>query len=355
MVEHLKNRPPHPLGVEGEDPQSHEAHVGKAGVGHQPFVVGLGDGHEGAVKDRDDGEPEHHGSQGDAGVREEGETEPQQAVDPHLGKDRRQQDRHRGGSLGVGLRQPGVEREDRRLHREGQKEGQEGPELEPGREIPLHEDHQVEGFPPREIEGDDPHQHQDRSRQGIDEELQRGLDPPRSSPDPDQEIHGDQHRLPEDVEEDQVEGEEDPQDGALQNQDGDQELPDPLLDLSPGRHHRDGGQEGRQEDHQEADPVHAEGVLDVEGRHPGVALHELHLIGGGIEVGQNQEREDEIPRHDGHGRLPDEAVVPPHEEGDQRTDQGEKDHQGQEGKTERIVDDFLHYRPQVPSPLVGEG
>ena len=41
------------------DSDHHKTHVGDAGVGHQPFDVGLGKGHDGAVDDPD--QAKHHG------------------------------------------------------------------------------------------------------------------------------------------------------------------------------------------------------------------------------------------------------------------------------------------------------
>ena len=111
----------------------------------------------------------------------------------------------------MGGRQPGVEGEHRHLDGKGQKEGQENPGLE-GRRVRLA--HQCrDGESVRrtvQVQGDDGNRQQDRAGQGVDEELERGVDLARPAPDADQQEHGDQHGFPEDEEEDEVQGQNTP-------------------------------------------------------------------------------------------------------------------------------------------------
>ena len=53
---------------------------------------------------------------------------------------------------------------------------------------------------------EDRHQHEDRSRHGEDEELDRSVDAAGTSPDADDEVHRDQGDLPEDIEQEEIEG-----------------------------------------------------------------------------------------------------------------------------------------------------
>ena len=48
------------------------------------------------------------------------------------------------------------------------------------------------------------HRQQHRAGQGIQEELHRGIDPPRPAPHADQQEHRDQHRFPEHKEQDEI-------------------------------------------------------------------------------------------------------------------------------------------------------
>src|SRR4030042_1447803 len=57
--------------------------------------------------------------------------------------------------------------------------------------------------------GEDAGEHQRRAQRGEQEELDGGIPPPLAAPGPDDEVHRDQHHLPEDEEDEQVEGDED--------------------------------------------------------------------------------------------------------------------------------------------------
>ena len=57
-------------------------------------------------------------------------------------------------------------------------------------------------------DGKDRNQHREAADHGVDQELERGVDPAAFAPHPDQEIQRDQHRLPEHIEKDEVEGKE---------------------------------------------------------------------------------------------------------------------------------------------------
>jgi len=67
-------------------------------------------------------------------------------------------------------------------------------------------------------------QHQDRADEGVQEELDRRVDPPLAPPHPDQEVHRDEDQLPEDVEEEQVGGEEHADHRGLEDEHEDHEL-----------------------------------------------------------------------------------------------------------------------------------
>src|ERR1700736_4383045 len=77
----------------------------------------------------------------------------------------------------------------------------------------LHQDRPVERqlarlreVDPRDREDGD--QHREAANDGVDEEFERGVDPAALAPDPDQEVERNQHRLPEDIEEDEVKRQE---------------------------------------------------------------------------------------------------------------------------------------------------
>ena len=68
----------------------------------------------------------------------------------------------------------------------------------------------------RLIGGHDADQHQQRADQGVDEELDRREDAVFRAPDADEQGHRDQHQLPEDVEDEEIERHEDAEHAGLQ-------------------------------------------------------------------------------------------------------------------------------------------
>ena len=60
---------------------------------------------------------------------------------------------------------------------------------------------------------------------GEEHELDRGIDPPWSAPDSDDEVHGDQHQLPENVEEEEIQGDERADHARGEQQEGDVKSP----------------------------------------------------------------------------------------------------------------------------------
>src|SRR5438270_368442 len=104
-------------------------------------------------------------------------------------------------------REPGMEGPQWDLDGERDREQEEEPELDRGGGRLRRQGRQVEGVRAREhVLADHPDQHQQRSDQRVEDELERGVAGPVTlAPQPEQEVGGDQHGLPEDVEEEQVE------------------------------------------------------------------------------------------------------------------------------------------------------
>jgi hypothetical protein len=65
----------------------------------------------------------------------------------------------------------------------------------------VHTGHRIDGA---EIQADQDQQQQDRTRERVQEELDRGVLAARTAPDADQEVHRQQHQFPEHVEEEHV-------------------------------------------------------------------------------------------------------------------------------------------------------
>ena len=103
-----------------------------------------------------------------------------------------------------------------------------------------------------------------------------GIELARSPPDPDDEIHGNQHDLPEDVKEEKVEGHENTQHAYLENQEVAVILPKPLCNRRPGRQDGDEAHQCGQENQQQADAINPEVELGTDGIDPVRANDESH-------------------------------------------------------------------------------
>ena len=116
------------------------------------------------------------------------------------------------------------------------------------------------------VEVDQRHQHQQRAQQRVQEELDRGVHPVRSAPDADDDVHRDQHRLEEHVEQDAVDRREHAVDEAGHDQERGHVLRDPRLDHLPARPDDEHRGEAVQQHEQHRDAVDAEEIVDVEAR-----------------------------------------------------------------------------------------
>ena len=152
-------------------------------------------------------------------------------------------------------------------------------------------------------------QHQHRAEEGVEEELDGGVDALRSPPDPDDEEHRDEQRLPEHVEKDRIKGRERAHHRSFLDEEGGHVLRRLVLDNLPAREHHQHRHQSGEEDERHRDAVHPEVVVDVERRDPHRALYELHLVSGGVEPRPQEERQHEgqerdRQRHRAHRRRP---------------------------------------------------
>ncbi len=132
-----------------------------------------------------------------------------------------------------------------------------------------------------EVEREDTYEHHERRYVGVYEELHRGVPASFATPDSDEEVHRDEHPLPEDVEREEVERHEDTDERRLQKQDESVESALPVLYRGPCRHYRRRRQQSREQDKRHRDTVETDEVLDLVAAHlePGDAFHELCLFG----------------------------------------------------------------------------
>ena len=229
------------------------------------------------------------------GVRQDRQREAYEAIGTELEQDRRQDHRAAGRRLGVRVRQPGVHRPHRHLHRESKQEAEEERDLHAQRQdgsglVPVEDG---EGAARLVVEVEERHQHEERAEQRVEEELDRGVHPVRATPDADDDEHRYQRAFEEDVEEHRVQRREDAVQQAGHDQEGGEVLLRARFNRRPAGDHHQYGDEAVQQDEEQRDAVDAQVVVDVEALDPAVQLDELHGAGGGIEAAVKRQGDEE--------------------------------------------------------------
>jgi hypothetical protein len=185
-------------------------------------------------------------------------------------------------------------------------------------------------------------QHQHRAGERVEEEFERGIDPPRPAPDPDDQVHRDQHGLEEHVEHDEIGGAEHADHHRLEDQEGDHELAHADVDRLPRREDADRRQHRREQHEQHADPVDAHLVADTVLRHPRHALDELKARLGLVEAQPQQQRQhqhDQAGPQRGPARIRrDGLLVAAHQHDDEHADERQESDQRQQGKAGGVHD-----------------
>src|SRR6185312_6804236 len=172
------------------------------------------------------------------------------------------------------IREPGVKWHRRQLYGERDEEAEHEPHLDRGIEPRVRQGEIVEGQGPglpvmNEIERQDGDEHQKAAALGEEEELDRRVDSPLMPPDRNEEIHREEHQLPEEEEKEEIEREEDTDGPCERPQEVQMEEPHPLGDLAPrGGDGPDAEHQG-EEDEQQAQAIEPEMKPDAERRHPG--------------------------------------------------------------------------------------
>ncbi len=262
----------------GIDGNQHEAHVGHGGVGNQTFNIVLGKRHPRAVENTNNAQPHRDRRELGGSIREQRQREAQQTVGRGFQQNPRQVNGTSGRCLRVRVRQPAVQRNHRHFHREGDEEAEhqqifhavghrglqqilivEGPNA--GR-IMVHEHQRQDG-----------NQHHQTARLGIDEELGGRRDTRFTvggfmAPKRDQEVHRHQHHLPEEEEQEHVDGQEHADNAAQDPHQIEVEEALVFLDFIPGTEHRQHAQQTGQHHHQQRQAVDSKVDSDPKTRDP---------------------------------------------------------------------------------------
>ncbi len=184
--------------VEREDADGDEPHLRHRRVGDHATEIRRTEGEQRSVDEPRAGEDEDESREVVRRLRELRDSDSQEAVDRRLRDDRGEHRRHLYRRLAVRERQPAVEREERRLDREGDREAEEDPDVVARPRLGERE------RPLRHPERDDRREHQQRARHRVDDERHRCGLPALASPHADEDVQRDEHRLERDVEEEEI-------------------------------------------------------------------------------------------------------------------------------------------------------
>ncbi len=214
----------------------------------------------------------------------------------HVGGDLRDHAREQPGDLGrgfaVGVGEPAVEGPDRRLDGEGDREAEEQPVVRAGVDLCEVECALLEPV------DDDRRQHQERSRDGVDDELEGRAEPPGAAPHADQDVQRDQHRLEERVEDEQVLRGEDADHRAREEEQQAEVGSLPLAADPPGVGARRGAADDGQPDEPEREPEHADVVARVDVAEPRALLGELERAAPEVELAHRFDPEGHLHERD---------------------------------------------------------
>ena len=133
-------------------------------------------------------------------------------------------------------------------------------------------------------------QHQQRTEQRVQEELDRRIDAVRAAPHADDEEHRDQHGFPEHIEQHGIQRRKHAIDQAGHDQEGRHVLRHAFLDHFPAGDHHQRREKAVEQDEQHRNAVHAQMVMDVEAADPVLQLDKLHVAGRSVEAGIQRQR-----------------------------------------------------------------
>ncbi len=123
------------------------------------------------------------------------------------------------------------------------------------------------------IHGDDGDQHQHGAQQGIEEELEAGIDAARAAPHADDQEHGDEARFEEDVEQHQIKGGEHADHQGFQHEESDHVFAHALIHM-PARQNANRHEECSEEHKQHGDAIHTH-LIGGNAAQPFMALDKL--------------------------------------------------------------------------------
>ena len=319
VVDRLQDRAVEAEVVEGEDPERDQAHLRHRRVGQHSAQVGRTEREQRAVDEPDRREDEDRHGEVVGGLGELRDRDPDEAVDGRLRDDPGEHRRDLRRRLAVGVEQPAVEGEERRLDRERDREAEEDPVVRARAPVDERE------RPLRDPVDDDRGQHQERAGHRVEDELDRRAEPARPAPDADQHVDRDQHRLEEDVEEEQVLGDEDADDRAGEEEHQAAVGSGPVAADDHRVAERGRADDRRQPDQPEREAVEADVVADAEVGEPVEAGLLLQQAVAEVEPPERRDPECDLAERDEERQAGRELARQRRQPDEERSREGKQD------------------------------
>src|SRR5712692_4489232 len=141
----------------------------------------------------------------------------------------------------------------------------------------------VKGIINMEIEDQHGDQHEYAAEHGVQKEFDCGILTSRSTPDADEEVHGQQHQFPKDVKEEKIHGAEDADHSSIEEKEQ-REIAFHCALNTPRGEDANRTQENGEQYHRDTDAIDANKIFDIVGRDPGNFDNELQVGSRAVEV-----------------------------------------------------------------------
>ena len=205
-----------------------------------------------------------------------------------------------------------MQRKETCLHRKRRRKREEEPELRALRHTRRDQLRQVEGDARATVvrkrgDDDDRDQHQQRADGGVEDELDRRIRAPWTAVHAHQQVGGNEHHFPEDVEERQVRRQEDALHAAAQEQHQREVRARAVAVTRDSLRGGDGkhGEQRVENEQEQVQPIHAERPVDARLRQPAIVLDDLVARLPCLELREDRQRSDKIEQRDEQRPPPD--------------------------------------------------
>ena len=308
MRNHLHQRTFHAQAVEHEKAQRHKAHVRDGRIGHQLFHVFLHQRHQADIDHGNQRQANHERRKGNRGIGRDRQRETQKAIRAQFQRNGRQHHRAARGRFNVGIRQPGMHRPHRNLHRKAKQEAEENPHLlgRVQRQLVPDENGERAGLA---VQINQRQQHRQRTGQRVEEKLDGGIDAVWPAPDADNQIQWNQRGFKEYVEQHAIERGENAVHQAGHNQEGGHVLRHVILNHPPSGDHHQHGNQGIEQYEQHRNAIDAEVIADHETLNPARLFDKLHPRREAVELEKQRQGDGKAQHCDQQREFAHGAVV----------------------------------------------